>query len=542
MSKIIYNNTVLGTQLGQDPLVTRSISPIFADNGKRIGIAENYQLVGVITGCSFDYVTGKMAVLNNIFSRDFATLEFADDDGFSVIKSGARINSISYDESPMIGLVNYSVDITCYPESYFENAGILEKRNNWSVSNDLNDNFSISHEIFAKGANTAPNFDNALDNAKNFVLNYTGFNPPSLFPYFISGQFSGSLDSRTESINRLDGSYQITETYVGSTGSKITEELSVDLQSGTDGVITVTVQGNFKGGKSIPITEVRNKYSNFDVFSTATGVYNDYRGITGLFPTPLSSGVTESYDENTLSFNITYNDWPDTFYRHTYSTDISSGNNGIITASINGNIEGLGRLPEKYDRAYNFYTGLDIYGLVNVAYLEYVGPGYPFSLRGVFISSGMSNNRFDGTISYNASFDNRELPLNCSGIKFFDISYNKNPAIRAMSPISIPHSVYGLDIVDLGYKTRATITVDGTVIVEKPFTSIEATGVIARYINGKFAREILASGSKTNIRLDSVNINQNVNEDSASFSVQYSFDEPLSYSTSDYTFITGLFL
>jgi hypothetical protein len=117
---------------------------------------------------------------------------------------------------------------------------------------------------------------------------------------------------------------------------------------------------------------------------------------------------------------------------------------------------------------------------------------------------------------------------------------SKQMALRAMAPISIPHSVYGLDIADLGYKSRASISVQGNVTSKKPFNSIDATGVIAQYINNKFASQILASGNKTNIRLDSVNIAQNVMEDSASFTVQYSFDEPLAYS--NYNFLTGLFI
>jgi len=351
------------------------------------------------------------------------------------------------------------------------------------------------------------------------------------------------LDSRVESINRLEGEYGITENYIGRTGSAVSQELTVDLQSGTDGIISVSVQGSFTAGKAESIVLARQAYTAFNPYVTATGVYDHYRGVTGLRSTPLSSGITEDYTNNSLSFNIEFNDWPQVSYRHVYDVSITSGDNGIITASINGDIQGIGKLPLKYDRAYQFFTGLNIYSLVNPQYLEFVGPGYPYTLRTIPNDSGVSNDRFAGTIGYTASFDNKTLPLNCSGIKVFDVQISKQCATRIVSPVSIPNSISGLDSVDLLYNSRATIAVGGTIVVEKPYNTINATGFIAQYVNNKFANQFLASGSKTKLRLDSVNIDQDINENSATFNVQYSFDEPLSYSPStSYTLITGLFL
>lgn len=535
MSNITYNNFLILS--GQPtPLVARTPTPFFRGDGRRLGIADNYTLNGVLTGCQFSDIVGQMAILNNIFSKDFGTLNFLDDDGFSVIHSGAKINQISYEQGIEVGIQPYVVDITVYPENFFENAGVIDKRNDWSATEEANKNLTISHDIFAKGVNTAPSFNNALTNAKNFVLNFTGFTPPTLFPFFISG-FSGSLDTRKETINRLEGTYQISETYVGRTGSAISEEITINLDSGNDGIISVDVQGTYRAGKSSDFSTLRQKYSGLNSYALATGVYVDYRGITGLQPIPLSSGITENYQENSLNFNIQFNDWPEVAYRHVYDVQVSSGVNGIITASINGNIEGIGRLPERYDRAYRFFTGLYIFGLVNPEYQAYVGPSYPYPLRETPISSGNTDNRFAGSINYQASFDNRTLPLNCSGIKFFDVTISKTPAIRAMAPISIPHSVSGIDVADLGYKSRAIISVQGNVVVSKPLTSVDATGVVARYVNGLFSSQFLASGNKTDTRLDSVNISQDILQDSASFTVQYSCDESLAYV--NYNFITG---
>jgi hypothetical protein len=538
MSKIFYNGfEILENQA--TPFVSRVPAPIFRGDSKRLGVAENYTLNGLITGCFFTDVTGSMSTLSNIFSKDFGTFIIDDQNGFLITKSGTKVLSIDFPVGNEVGLQEYVVNLQSYPESFFENAGIIEKRNDWSISNDTLNNLKITHSIFAKGKNTSPSYDNALANAKNFVLTLTGFNPPPLFPIFISG-ISGSLDSRTENINRLDGSYQITENYIGSSGSGITEDFNIQLESGTDGIIFVSVQGNLKAGNSSNFNILRQRYSGINPYFLATGVYNHYRGITGLRELPLSSGVTESYVNNTLDFNVEFNDWPDVLYKHDYTVQLSSGNDGIITASINGDIEGLGKLPQKYDRAYNFYTGLDIFSLVNPEYLLYVGTGYPYTLRNIPITSGTSTNRFAGQISYNATFDNRTLPLNCSGIKIFDVTINKQLPIRAISPLSIPHSIQGLDTVDLNYKSRGTINAQGNITVEKPYTTINATGFIAQYINNKFISQFLITG-KTNLRLDKINLSQDINNNGASFDIQWSFDEALSYNApSNYIFITGL--
>lgn len=542
MSKVYYNNILVLS--GQpSPFVARIPTPIFRGDGRRIGVGHNFQLNGVVTGCSFDSITGAMGRLNSLFSKDFGTLKFIDDNGYTVINSGVKILKIGYAQGIEVGIQDYVVDTLCYPESYFENAGVIEKKNDWSVNQEVTNNLTITHDIFARGVNTAPNFNNALTNAKNFVLNYTGFNPPSLFPFFISG-FSGSLDSRTESINRLEGTYHIVENYIGRTGSAVSQDVTVNLESGSNGIILVNVQGTFKVGKNEDFNLLRQTYSGFDIYGAATGEYNDYRGGTGLQIQPLSSGVTESYQENSLNFSVQFTDWPQVFYRHIFDIQISSGANNIITTSINGNIEGLGKLPKKYDNAFRFFTGLNIYSLANNEYLNYVNnPLYPYPLRAIPLSSGTTDDRFAGTISYNVSFDNRTLPLVCSGIKFFDVTISKQLAVQVLSPKSIPHSVQGLDIVDLGYKNRSSMTVQGSVTVLKPRNSIDATGFIAQYVNNKFASQFLASGQKTDIRLDSVNISQDIINDSATFSVQYSFDEPLSYvPNTSYNFINSLSL
>lgn len=537
MAHVIYNNQ----EVFPVPFVTHSLQPLFRGDGRRIGYADKYVLNGQVTGCCFSGVTGNLATILDIFSTDFKDLQFTDIN-FTGIASGAKVESINVDSSTQVGVVNYTVEMLAYPQQYFETQGVLEKKNEWSTQLNQNGELTTVHTIFAKGINTAPSYDNALDNAKNFVLTQTGLTIPVLFPFFISG-FSGKLDTRSEVINRLDGSYTITENYIASTGLPSVINYSLNIESGNDGIISIGVNGSFKVGGGVTFDIARQSYSGFNSYALASGAYVNYRGITGLLPIPASSGIVEDYSSHSLNFDISYNDFPTTRYRHIFNTQVVSGTDSILTANVNGRIEGLGRQNVRYDNAYNFFTGLNILAEVQQAFTDYVGVGYPYPLNIYPLSSGNTLDRFNGVIEYNLGFNNKAPVIQCSGIKFFDVSYNKQYAMPQISPISIPNSISGLDTVFLDYLSRGTIEANGTVTVDKPLTSMEATGAVRQFINGKFRREILASGSKTKLRLENVSLNQNINTDTCSFSVSYSFDEPACVNTAiDFCFITGLCL
>lgn len=540
MSQIFYNG-VDAFSPQPSPIVTRGLTPLFRGDGRRLGYLDKYTLVGSVTGCTMEKISGAMASILSTFSRDFHTMQFVDTN-FTGQISGIRIDAINFEQTNQVGIQPYTIEITSYPESFFESNGILEKRNEWSMQQTEKGELTLNHTIFARGFNTSTQYNNALTNAKNFVLQYTGLPLPALFPFFISGFSGATIDTRTENINRLEGTYTITEGYVANTGSNVVKDYTINLESGTDGIITTSINGSFRAGKGVDFDVARQAYSGFNSFRECSGVYTHYRSITGLVENPfLSSGVTEDYTSNTLNFDISFNDWPQVKYRHVPTVQVSSGIDGIITIGVNGRIEGLGKLQQRYDNAYQFWTGLNIFNVANQAYNDYVGINYLYSLSQYPIESGTTDNRFIGTIEYNNTFTNKSKALDCTGIKIFDVQISKTYAMPQIAPVSIPKSFSGLDTVFLDYLSRGTIEAQGSVFVDKNLSSIDATGVVRQYINGKFRREILASGSKTKIRLENINLNQNINTDSCTFSVVYSFDEPACVNTSSsFLFITGL--
>lgn len=534
MSLIKYNGAPLLS--GQpDPYVTRTPEYIYRPDGRVLTLADKYSLIGQITGCQYSQITGAQAILNKNLSVDFKKFEFIDI-GFTGVVSGVKILNIDYTQGINVGVQPYTVNFLAYPENFFESLGVVEKKNQWSVSLDDKNNLTFTHEMSAKGVNTSAGYNNALDNAKNFVLGLTGFNPPALFPFFISG-FSGSLDSRNEIINRVEATYAITESYIGRTDSKISDDITINLVSGLDGIITVTVNGNYKLGKSEDFALLTQKYSGTDIFSLATGVYNDYRKVTGLFYLPLSSGVKEDTRENTLNFDVQFNDWPTVKYRHIPSVQITSGLDGIITASVNGEVQGLGRQNVRYDNAFNFFKTLDVAAEAIEAYSGYVPVAYPFHLNLFPTASGTNLDRFQGKITYNVTFSDKPLALDCPGIKQFDYSITKEYPIRVLKFGLVPYSVSGGCVQDLNYNTRATLATRGNVLVSQIVTGAD---VIARqFINNKY--RLLYLQNRSNLLLDNASISLQPSQNTANFEYSVSFDETSPTNPSvDYVFITGL--
>lgn len=534
MSIIKYNGqNVFSPQPA--PLVTRGIDYIYRADGRKLVPVDKYSLVGQITGCQLAEITGFQAVLNAAFNIDFGTLEFVDSD-FTGVASGCKINSIEYSQGIVVGIQPYTINLTSYPENFFESLGIIEKKNTWSVNQEENQNLTITHEITAKGANTGPSYNNALDNAKNFVLALTGFNPPTLFPFFIQG-FSGSLDTRNETINRLEGTYSIIESYIGKSGSNISEEISVQLTSGGDGIIEVSINGTFKAGKNQSFDTLRTRYSGFDSYAYVTGTYYDYRKVTGLVPLPLSSGLTEDIKENSLVFNISFNDFPTVRYKHIPTVQVTSGIDGIITTSVNGEVQGLGRQNVRYDNAYNFFKTLSIYNTAVQAYNDYVGVGYSYSLNPFPSSSGLGLDRFGGKITYNVSFSDKPLALNCSGIKDFDYSISKDFSIRVLAFGLVPFAQSGGCVQDLNYATRAVLGVNGSVLAHP--SVVRAKSAAQQFINNKFRLNYLQG--RDNLILDGASLTEQPDKNSANFQYTVSFDEPTPTNPNvDYVFITGL--
>ena len=115
--------------------------------------------------------------------------------------------------------------------------------------------------------------------------------------------------STTESIDRLNATYGVTENYLidpnntTTNVSGITESYSVSWETGIElDEVTVSVEGTFRGGKELPFGDLRIQADN-----TAIGNQTLYKNavaeskVTDLIEQPISKTVNEDAYNNTVS-------------------------------------------------------------------------------------------------------------------------------------------------------------------------------------------------------------------------------------------------
>lgn len=185
--------------------------------------------------------------------------------------------------------------------------------------------YSARHTISAVGTNTAPSGNNnALENARNFVLARTGFNNiPAGHPAFVqaSGAASGigALDAyeelRSESVDVQAGSVTVNEAFTVSSGC-FTHIQDGSFSTDEQGITTVQINGNIQGLGRTPLRFSRalDSYNNFIeplLIPKANGIYTQFGGSgTLVTANPRSLSFSQNESAGTLTYTRTYNDDP----------------------------------------------------------------------------------------------------------------------------------------------------------------------------------------------------------------------------------------
>ena len=332
--------------------------------------------------------------------------------------SGIIVRSINFNESNYAGLVDYTIELNSIRVS----GNVIDPTNEFQFTENENKTISLSHSISAKGINTNlnQNKSNALNNAISFVRANTGLaNVPSM--QFISGNINKFyLQNFSESIDRLNAIYSVQETYTNNyLDNSLSGNLtySIDINSGSESnSLEINIRGQYKGQKDGNINDLRN---SLNVTGLITGVYNGYYN-----PVPLQYNITENTGENFINFDYSFDNinLPNPYYK--YDSNISR---------------------DELEQIYNIQVRGDIIARGNRSYRYFLSTGNIINLTGQFISiasgiltgfkdfnndSTISNLRLlsvnieqnpnDGTISANASYDDKFMPTGNA----VDASYN----------------------------------------------------------------------------------------------------------------------
>lgn len=289
---IKYNNRTINSPT---PMV--AITKEIKSNRKRIGDLEKIELNGQITGNNFIELQSGQKNLIDIFSQNFKPLEIYEINGANNYekiydKNYIVVKSIDFKENNYNKIIDYSISLESQSFLYNVNNPINEFTFNQSIERT-----TLTHKVSAEGINTSSSQSNALNNAINFVKNYSGLaNIPATS--FITGQ-SYCLNSFQESIDRINNKYEIQESYVLSNYSGVILDYNIDISSGIkNNFINVSLQGNYNCGLNQNINDFENI---IDYYGLATGLFSGY-----LNPIMLEFSFNKNKEKNLVSFNCLF--------------------------------------------------------------------------------------------------------------------------------------------------------------------------------------------------------------------------------------------
>jgi len=394
--------------------------------------------------------------------------------------SNCTVDSISFGASNYVGLIEYSITLSGFKNDkdfYTANYGVTNPTDNWSYSESVSGISSATHTISAKGMNTNNSKTNGFAKAKAFVNSRKGTSK-RVGTILMKNAHPGSsliLNSSSESISRFGGTYSVTENYGFAnndaslaTGEEanlpslqtanvlLTYTLSFDENHG-DGFITVNINGRVLGSKDSSVTweQVRSDFKSRDLYQLANKAYKRYiKGSEGsrsgtpnnleLHKTPMSFSISPNEEAKVIAFQASYdnNDLfanakiknEDTYFSYniTFTHDNVAD---IITIPCSGTIMTRGSLKK---RNRDNKTLLDLmlansHKLVRDEAQRLYYKMFPSRTQYVLSpkpnSISVTQNEFEGTIGYSATFSDADFPDN-SELRNLTYDINIQPPLQ----------------------------------------------------------------------------------------------------------------
>ncbi|MAH48788.1 hypothetical protein CMI37_23375 [Candidatus Pacearchaeota archaeon] len=424
--------------------------------------------------------------------------------GTSFVLDNCSVEGLSFGSSDYNGLVDYTINIKGYdhtnPETktnfIIDNYGVVSPTDSWAYS-DAGGTATLTHTVSAQGYNTSSGSYNAFLKAKAFVESRKGtsYKIPS---FLIENAHPGSaliLTSKSEQVNRLGGSYSITENYSFATNESkepagketglpsmqtanilLTYSLTADEQQGGD-FSTVTLSGNVVGNKASNTswTDVKKDFRKRDFYDLANKAYLNYtlptRGANkNLNKSPINFSINPNEEARTISFSLTY-DNNDLYEKAAiknsggayfdYNISFQHDNiTDIISVNCNGSIRVRGALGKRNRVAKelldtevlkdnSFRVRQEAEKLYHKMYPSRTN--YKLSPRPSNLSVGQ--NEFNGTITYSATFSDNDFPKD-SELQKLDYSVQVTPASQEYRPVPSCNENGHYLIFDLNLKSK----------------------------------------------------------------------------------------
>lgn len=469
--------------------------------GELWGKKEIFNFRGQLTGCNFEQIYIAQQSLLSGLSKSYQPLKIYqfenNSSGLIYEKDLTHIESIKFDSSRWIGILPYSIVMSCYPSGYFSGAyGILDPSDTWSYKEDVDYHAEIKHTISCKGFNTSSSINNSLDNAKTWALSNRSINPENA-PILIENLYTGNfcLISSNEEINRVNGTYSIIDTYISDltrTGYGILRYSTV-FESGSD-KINVILNGSVRGcGGRLDL--IRSTFQSLDKAATAAISYQKTFNRNDLNPIPLVYSIDEEPLIPRINFSYLFDNDNSPVSVFNYDVSLTSGND--IRGTINGNIISRGGdLSYKITKSKEYASTLNLYNIITPFYNDFYPYGTGFPLNPTPVSSGISVNEFTADVIVTCEFTNQIQISNV--LNTFEYTLNFQPSIEKIDSKATVLGVDGYSSVDIGYSNRAILGINGSAVISASYQFSDGLLAIKTYCQTLFNKY----GNQQNVALE----------------------------------------
>jgi hypothetical protein len=500
------------------PYVSKSIKPIF--NGSYERTETQYTFNGQLTGPNLTTLKGKVDTLFSNFSSAFYTTITVDSDTCE----NCQLDSITIDGSNYVGIVPYTVQVTCNNTANGIATNVKNISREISYQETEDEQLQISHRISADGIRTSGTND-ALSNARTFVNSFKN-SITDYGPYW-NGISLGTptLINQKETINPIEGNASIEENYIVGTDAVNSPVLryTIDINSGVeDGNVNVTINGNIIGGKTYTFSNLKSRLGGISTANLPLGLSignlrvngesYDYNEDVNTLTFSRSFTTDQRIDINGIyqSFNISVDsDFIEQINKIDYKAEAKPNTNltfDTVKTSFNTIKDGLSKVNDLLNQTTFLNT------IVDKTKLHLISDGLTIDENNAIISSSQS---FDDTNSRDGNLINLDYTVKISpGLDQY-----------SFSPILDTPDYY---IENLKYKKRYVLGINGSALIDVSKTSIDKfdSSTIVNFANK--IRNDYFKNSKDIILIKS-NISVNKETASCSFDIEYSAEDNSDY-------------
>jgi len=455
------------------PLLGESKEFLKTDGGKELAIIHTLtfngtllpmmpELSGVPDGSTcISILDRKRTQMCQALSEDRGDLLVVDVSGYPIISAKPIVRSLDFEEGTIVQQSPYSV-VFEYEEVLNTGCPVRDYSENWSFNQNENDTVGVTHTISAVGIEDVTLGTPPHIVAKNFVFTKLGYDssqsfllrPPRVSALLDIGGLTAYNKVYTESSDITAGSYEVSETYIASSGSFLDDravEETYERDEEQNFILTLGTNGTVQGYGETTFDKVAAAEDGFENFVAPQIGFYDNTDVE-------SKSKTTNRIAGSVSYSISRvpaSGGRDDLIGKTINRSFSRNEDGSVTQSVTTSAS----LRES--SASGIQLAID-YCFANNFPISSVEPIFDASLSGNLVSVSTERGELDRSFSLTRVYADQET---ANYTEAYEISVEKQTDSSQIS-VSIQGSVQGLS------QESATKSDDRFVIASGAFTNI----------------------------------------------------------------------